>query len=560
MFRRKVTANTTTRTLKNITERIQVLVENAADLTFDNYDTPTKWMAAAGQLMPGKVSTAVVAKLCLAGEHLGLLERLKPTGSGQRWLKIHPAAEALLTDPDYVGMLAHLLAQAPLSADDPMRDVVGTLGFLLACEKAGISSVRLDHLAYFRASQSKETGWSKQVAALKSHIADNPDAPISPEQWLALADPNGFSQHGMKDAVDALARKNPANEAEVQQFVLEAKSDLLPSVRDTTRITKALAEHILSGDLEAAKKALIAAAVTEKAYNHMDLVNTHFQYMLDTEMIVLANPENSDLGARQFVISPFGREVLESAPPRPASYAIAKREQRASTSTPFKERNKKKSERFDAFLSNDRTEAGRTALYDALDWGQYSGKHEAHGFEWAVVRAIIALTSVHHDHDRLKGVRTPLSHDFEARYHAPGGGADGWVRTAAGRTILIEATGEAGRKLIAHELEPVVRHLESVIQDGAVDTVSLLVAPSFESRLVSYVLVDAQDREDSPSACVLPITTTQLQRLLQNGALIDDLIYEATVLLKTASNAPGQAAASKFMEDLEALIAVHLEN
>jgi hypothetical protein len=536
-----------------------VLVERHGEITLEKHDTSKKWMTAAGQLMGEPVASDVINKLCFVGEHLGLFERVKPSKPADSWLKVYPAAEALLTDPDFTGMLAYLLVQAPCRDSSPTRDVVGTLQFLAECEDAGVSSVRLDHLSYFRAPHDRERGWKKEVAGLKKHTTDDLDAAITLDQWLAYADSSGGARQRIKDAVDALAARNPTSEEEVLQFALEDKANLLPNARDVGRITKSIAEHVLNGDLEDAKKNLIKAALDDKSYNHMDLVNTHLGYMLDTEMIVLENPKNKDQGSRRFRLSEFGREVLGSIGPNPSSYKEAKRRQRSSAETPFQERSKRRSQRFAEFLANDLTEAGRVALCKDLDWEEHRGRNEPERFEWAVMRAIFALTSGHSDHDHLSGVRTKVSHDFKARVHAPGGGADGWVRVESGKYILVEATGEGGVNLVSHELEPVVRHLYTFMKDHGRDVVSLLVAPHYENRMVSHLILDAKGGLDLPPAYVIPVTTEQLQRLVMRGSQIDNLVSDATDLLREAAVSPSLEAADKFIKDLEELVSSHTE-
>ena len=559
VFQRMMYTNTTTRSLGNTIERLMVLVERHGELTLEKHNTSEKWMTEAGQLMREPVASDVINKLCFVGEHLVLFERVKPSKPADSWLKVYPAAEALLTDPDFIGMLAYLLVQAPYRDSSPTRDVVGTLQFLAACEDAGVSSVRLDHLSYFRAPHDRERGWKKEVAGLKKHTTDDLDAAITLDQWLAYADPSGGARQRIKDAVDALAARNPTSEEEVSQFALEDKANLLPNARDVGRITKSIAEPVLNGDLEDAKKNLIKAALDDKSYNHMDLVNTHLGYMLDTELIVLENPKNKDQGSRRFSLSEFGREVLVSIDPNPSSYKEAKRQQRNSTATPFQERGKRRSQRFAEFLANDLTEAGRVALCKDLDWEEHRGRNEPERFEWAVMRAIIALTSGHSDHEYLAGVRTILSHDFEARAYAPGGGADGWVRTESGKHILVEATGEAGMNLISHELEPVVRHLYTFMKDHGRDVVSLLVAPYYENRMVSHLILDAKGGLDLPPAYVIPVTTEQLQRLVMRGSQIDNLVSDATDLLREAAVSPSLEAADKFIKNLEELVSGHTE-
>lgn len=536
-----------------------VLVQNYGELTLEKHSTSEKWMTEAGQLMKEPVASDVINKLCFVGEHLGLFERVKPSKPTDSWLKVYPAAEALLTDPDFIGMLAYLIVQAPYSDGGPTRDVVGTLQFLAACEDAGLSSVRLDHLSYFRAPHDRERGWKKEVAGLKKHTIDDLDAAITLDQWLAYADSSGSARQRIKDAVDALAARNPASEEEVLQFALEDKANLLPNARDVGRITKSIAEPVLNGDLEDAKKNLIKAVLDDKSYNHMDLVNTHLGYMLYTEMIVLENPKNKEQGSRRFSLSEFGREVLASVEPNPSSYKEAKRQQRNSTETPFQERSKRRSQRFAEFLANDLTEAGIVSLCKDLDWEEHRGRNKPERFEWAVMRAIVALTSRHGDHEYLSGVRTLLSHDFEARAHAPGGGADGWVRTESGKYILVEATGEAGVNLIAHELEPVVRHLYTFIKEHGRDVVSLLVAPHYENRMVSHLILDAKGGLDLPPAYVIPVTTGQLQRLVMRGSQIDSLVSDATDLLREAAKSPSLEEADKFIKDLEELVSCFIK-
>jgi hypothetical protein len=558
--------NTSARSLGNIVERLTILVERYGELTLEKHNTSKKWMTAAGQMMREPVASDVINKLCFVGEHLGLFERVKPSKPADTWLKVYPAAKALLEDSDFTGMLAYLLVQAPYRDSSPTRDVVGTMQFLAACEDAGVSSVRLDHLSYFRAPHNREGGWKKEVAGLKKHTTDDLDAAITLDQWLAYADPSGGARQRIKDAVDALAARNPTSEEEVLQFALEDKANLLPNARDVGRITKSIAEHVLNGDLEDAKKNLIKAALDDKSYNHMDSVDTHLRYMLDTELIVLENPKNKDQGSRRlslcsrrFSLSEFGREVLGSIDPNPSSYKEAKRRQRSSAETPFQERGKRRSQRFAEFLANDLTEAGRVALCKDLDWEEHRGRNKPERFEWAVMRAIFALTSGHSDHEHLSGVRTKVSHDFKARVHAPGGGADGWVRVESGKYILVEATGEAGMNLISHELEPVVRHLYTFMKDHGRDVVSLLVAPHYENRMVSHLILDAKGGLDLPPAYVIPVTTEQLQRLVMRGSQIDGLVSDATDLLREAAVSPSLEAADKFIKDLEELVSGHIE-
>jgi hypothetical protein len=566
VFHRVLYTNTSARSLGNIVERLTTLVERHGEITLEKHNTSEKWMTAAGQLMREPVASDVINKLCFVGEHLGLFERVKPSKPADTWLKVYPAAKALLEDSDFTGMLAYLLVQAPYRDGSPTRDVVGTMQFLAACEDAGVSSVRLDHLSYFRAPHNREGGWKKEVARLKKHTTDDLDAAITLDQWLAYADSSGGARQRIKDAVDALAARNPTSEEEVLQFALEDKANLLPNARDVGRITKSIAEQVLNGDLEDAKKNLIKAILDGKSYNHMDSVDTHLRYMLDTELIVLENPKNKDQGSRRlslcsrrFSLSEFGREVLGSIDPNPSSYKEAKRRQRSSAETPFQERGKRRSQRFAEFLANDLTEAGRVALCKDLDWEEHRGRNEPERFEWAVMRAIFALTSGHSDHDHLSGVRTKVSHDFKARVHAPGGGADGWVRVESGKYILVEATGEGGVNLVSHELEPVVRHLYTFMKDHGRDVVSLLVAPHYENRMVSHLILDAKGGLDLPPAYVIPVTTEQLQRLVMRGSQIDNLVSDATNLLREAAVSPSLEAADKFIKDLEELVSSHTE-
>jgi len=566
VFHRVLYTNTSARSLGNIVERLTTLVERHGEITLEKHNTSEKWMTAAGQLMREPVASDVINKLCFVGEHLGLFERVKPSKPADTWLKVYPADKDLLEDSDFTGMLAYLLVQAPYRDGSPTRDVVGTMQFLAACEDAGVSSVRLDHLSYFRAPHNREGGWKKEVARLKKHTTDDLDAAITLDQWLAYADSSGGARQRIKDAVDALAARNPTSEEEVLQFALEDKANLLPNARDVGRITKSIAEQVLNGDLEDAKKNLIKAILDGKSYNHMDSVDTHLRYMLDTELIVLENPKNKDQGSRRlslcsrrFSLSEFGREVLGSIDPNPSSYKEAKRRQRSSAETPFQERGKRRSQRFAEFLANDLTEAGRVALCKDLDWEEHRGRNEPERFEWAVMRAIFALTSGHSDHDHLSGVRTKVSHDFKARVHAPGGGADGWVRVESGKYILVEATGEGGVNLVSHELEPVVRHLYTFMKDHGRDVVSLLVAPHYENRMVSHLILDAKGGLDLPPAYVIPVTTEQLQRLVMRGSQIDNLVSDATNLLREAAVSPSLEAADKFIKDLEELVSSHTE-
>jgi hypothetical protein len=123
----------------------------------------------------------------------------------------------------------------------------------------------------------------------------------------------------------------------------------------------------------------------------------------------------------------------------------------------------------------------------------------------------------------------------------------------------VEATGEAGVNLIAHELEPVVRHLYTFIKEHGRDVVSLLVAPHYENRMVSHLILDAKGGLDLPPAYVIPVTTGQLQRLVMRGSQIDSLVSDATDLLREAAKSPSLEEADKFIKDLEELVSCFIK-
>jgi hypothetical protein len=158
----------------------------------------------------------------------------------------------------------------------------------------------------------------------------------------------------------------------------------------------------------------------------------------------------------------------------------------------------------------------------------------------------------------LSGIRTKLSHDFEAQSPAPGGGADSWVKTASGLNLLIEVSGVSGRGLIGHELEPVVRHLNDFIKNQPGDAAALLVAPEFDRTFMAYLLVDARHEEgDEPPAYVVPLRSDQVQRLLAVDAPIDGLVDSALKLLKTAAVTPSKKSGEQFLADVEQLVVDH---
>jgi hypothetical protein len=572
-FPRYLWANTTVRKPTEALPRILVLVENADELTVDRYPTAASWKAAAGALFAEAegqdepVTTDVVGKVMLGAEEWGLLSQVPRPAPGRSWIKVHPAGEAMVTDPDPIGLFAWLLDQHTFSDEHPIRGSIAVRRFLTECEAAGIASVRVDHVAFFMATASKEEGWKREVNRLLAHIAADPDRPVSAAQWVDLVDADGKGRASVANAVTELISRDHRTAEDVATSIVELAPRLLPRCKKRDRLTRVLTPFVLDGDSAAATAATIDLLVDKKLDSQYDMVRAHLRYMKHAELLeeVVGRSRGRPRGESRkhagvrFQLTDFGRESLRYAPPPPKTASDARRDQRASTTTPFGERRKDRSARFASLLEADRTVDGRAALARALDWGLYTGRRVPHLYEWAAIRSIMALVTASDGHDMLEGVRTLLTHDFEARSHAPGGGPDTWFPTASGIDVLVEGSGESGRKLIKHELEPIVRHAVKHSRERSVEAAVLLVASEFEWGLMAYLLVDAigYEKKGVPPVYVLPFRDEQIRRLLAVGAPIDTLLDEAIVLLKSAAKIRNQEAGDQFLTDLEHLVQDH---
>lgn len=574
-FPRFVWANTTVRQPFDVLKRFKVLVEAAPQLTVAKFPTGSAYKAEIGRLfakaenVPAPVAAHVVDKVLLTAERWGALERLLPSDGGA-WLRVYPAAEAFLTDPDPIAMFACLLLQDMFddTTHRPTRHNVGLLSFINACHTQGITEVRVDWVAYFMAVCEKEGPWALEVTALNKYLGSDFTKSVTAEMWIDLADPTQQVRTSINAEITALIAQTLLTRSAVIEAVAAIGTRLLPNARETQLVeyAHAIADDVIVRDTKAVKEKTFAQVFGTKIDSQCDMVSTALGY-LDAAGLLAAKPAvRGGKAGKRFALTSFGKEALSHCGPTPKSGALARNTQRATTHTPFAGRTIDKQQRFTNLLTHNTTSKGRTELALALDWEKYKGLHVPHKFEWAVVQTIFALTTPHPKHQAIDGVRTILAADFASAGHAPGRGCDSWLQLENGTYLLIEATGETGRKQISHELESVIRHwVEFANEKRTREVATIFVAPLLDPGMVYHLFCEASGAINGDggaggetSALVIPVTTNQLQRLLKVGKPLNVLIEQALEALKMMSaSSASRTNANKFLDAVEQLVETH---
>jgi len=561
---RHVWANTTTRTVSSqLVSRLTAIVEAAPNFTAA---THSSWREVADALClllvdstEEPVTSDVLGKTLLTAEQWGLLKTNKKATGSDRWILTYDAAEALLTDPDQTGVLSALLLQQPFSDTKPHRYNIGLLSFLADCADKGLGSVRVDEVSLVMAPCAKEGPWSPEVEALRKLRGPSGTATPSLADWEKIAGNTKQVKDSIAGAVAAILAEAPANETAADTLIRRHSKDLLPRSRSrrVDDLANRLVPLVLQGDGPTIREAAFQDLLTKVVESHCDFVSTALKLLSWVGLVEAHVEEKGRLYSARYTITDFGRCALEEFPASraPKTHSAARAAQRSTHASPFPDRSRERAERMTETFVGDASLEGRRYLADCLDWNDYKGTGRAHEFEWCVVRSVFAVTEAHADHDLASGVHTKLNNALEAVHHAPGGNADGWIRTARGRKVLIEVTGVTGPAQVGHELEPVVRHLRNAVREDQSAT-SLFVAPEVSTDMAAYLLIAATgDHEvEVPQAPIVPLTAAQLETLLLSEVSFHDLLEELVSLIVVASAQPTLPAARKLLSDIAATI------
>ena len=520
--------------------------------------------APDGQDTPKEVDVKVVSKVILAAQSLGLITKLKPVRESDLWLAVHPAGEALLSDPDTVGMLAMLLLSQPCGKDLVHRPFLGVLNAFITCHDEGIAHLRVEQFAFFFAGQAKESGWKSQVKELSKFLKRSGDDPsITLEMWAQVATNFDESRAGIEEAVDLLMGERCTTEDQVSASVLALHSKLLPGARvgRLVKFAQQVAPSVIAGDAPAVREAAFENLLAKKVESHLDLVRTALGYLASVGLLVELAQKSRGRGGTQFSLTEFGHEAVNSLPVSPATtFDAQKKVQTSLVEHSFANRGTHRSERFLEKMAFDRTEPGRAKLCEELHWSHYEGQHLAGTYEWVAVRSFFSLMTPRAGCDLFDGVRTRLNHSFDALNHAQGRGADATFISASNLIFLIEVTGLKGESQAYRELVPVVRHLRQTAQGASGGEVAgVFISPASDVDFVSYLLVAAQGdvKDGIPPVLVVPLSEAQVRGLLAAGVLIDDLMDTAVELVRLAAVHPSRAAARHLLTSIDELVAWH---
>lgn len=453
-----------------------------------------------------------------------------------QWVRLCPAGESFLTSTDLVAAVAHQMLRTVVdgpSGGQVLRPAVAALSFLQ--EVSGDRWVSTAEYALLCAATGREGPWAGVAGRLEALRSVNVDVHEHLEATIWDHDCNRAAREALSVAVDQVLNGSGPFEDRLDTH----RKALMPGMKASAwpAARESLVEAVAGGD-RAFTERLRDMLCARAADTCLDMNHT---YLAELQQAELVERQGTGRDAR-WRISPFGEEALRSCARRPpVNHAAALAELRRSVEFGFTDRRRDRAARF-ADLRVATRRGDHPGLLEDLSWDRWRGRSEPARYEWAAVLATLALVDVADSWDPFdpaEGLRTRLSFDLTPLGPAPGGGADAYITSRDGLTLVLEVTGVEGDRQISQELEPTTRHLRDRLSSEG-DAVMVFVAPAVSERFVAHWLgVAAFEDPARPAVCV-PLSELQLRRLVESGA---DLVALCRAVAEATSRVSEEALA-----------------